>query len=405
MARPTGLPWTLGKVTTKPHPTKVGCYQARGYYNDANGRRRDVTASGQSRAKAERALQVKVNSARTEHRGGDDVLRHDTRLAKAAAVWLDWKRREKIKGKPLSANTLRDYTGYVRNSIDGSTLAELTVVQVNDVARIEAWLTKIADERGETAARQSRKVLSGILGLAERRGAIVASVMHRVQTPGAKPGSTGDRRCTDDECDYDCGKRHLDTRRAFTTEEAGAVMIAADAAKADVADLAHFLFGTGVRISEALHCTSWTDVDLTARTVRVRGTKTAQADRTLTMSPDLTERLRERAALHGNTGLVFGVTYFATKLGAPRDRNNVSKALRRVFATAGVQWAGTHTFRRTVASWMDEAGHPLAEIANQLGHADTNVTAKYLGRKTAPTRAADVMVLPEHATKGRLRVV
>ncbi len=92
---------------------------------------------------------------------------------------------------------------------------------------------------------------------------------------------------------------------------------------------------------------------------------------------------------------MFGVTYFATKAGASRDRNNVSKAMRRVLEASDVQWAGTHTFRRTVASWLDEAGAPLAEIANQLGHADINVTAKYLGRKTAPTRAADIMVLPE----------
>ena len=47
----------------------------------------------------------------------------------------------------------------------------------------------------------------------------------------------------------------------------------------------------------------------------------------------LAERLRERRDLHGAKGLVFGVTYFTTKAGQPRDRNNVSKALRRVFAT------------------------------------------------------------------------
>ena len=79
--------------------------------------------------------------------------------------------------------------------------------------------------------------------------------------------------------------------------------------------------------------------------------------------------------------------------GTGRVRNNVSKALRRVFSAAGVQWAGTDTFRRTVASWMDEAGCSLAEIAYQLGHADVDVTAGYLGRRTKPTRAADVMVL------------
>lgn len=398
MARPAAQPYTLGKITYTEHPTLPGQVQARGYFRDDNHTRREVTASGKTEAAARRALQGKVNAARDDYRGGDDLLSSGTKMTQAAAVWLDWKDRE---GK--SANTMRDYRGYVKNSILGSGLANLTVVQANDVARIEAWLAAIADERGPAAAKGSRKVLSGILGLAERRGAIPSSVMHRAQTPGVKPGSNGDRKCTDPECDLECGKRHLDTRRAFTADEATTVQRIADNAKADVGDLAAFLFGTGCRVSEALHCVSWADVDLNAGTVRVRGTKTAQADRMLTMPGDLIDRLRERADLHGTTGLVFGVTYFTSKLGQPRDRNNVSRALRRVFAAAGVQWAGTHTFRRTVASWMDEHGCALAEIANQLGHADINVTAGYLGRKTQPTRAADVMVLPR--VTARLRAV
>jgi integrase len=401
MARPASHPYTLGKITYAVHPslrdTKGNAHiQARGYYRDNNNNRREVTASGKTERAAQRALEGKVIAARDDFRGGDDVLSSSTTVAKAADVWLDWKDRE---GK--SANTMRDYRGYVKNSVKGSSLANLTIVQANDVARIEAWLTTIADDRGPAAAKGSRKVLSGILALAERRGAIPSSVMHRVRTPGVKPGSTGDRKCTIEDCDYDCDKRHLDIRRAFTPAEAIRVQETADAAKADVGDLAAFLFGTGVRIHEALHRVKWTHVDLEAGTVYVDGTKTDRSKRLLTMSDDLTERLRIRAATHGTEGLVFGVTYFHTKAGKPRDRNNVSKALRRVFAAAGVQWAGTHTFRRTVASWMDDNGCSLAEIANQLGHGDTNVTAGYLGRKTQPTRAASVMVLPSASTKLR----
>ena len=394
VARPKSAPYTLGRITYAPHPTAAGRTQARGYYTAPNGEVREVRAAGNTEAAARRELQRKVATARDAYTGGDDLLRHDTRLNNAADVWLDWKKRERKNGKPLSANTLRDYSGYIERCIKGSSIANLTLLEVNDVGRIEAWLTDIADNRGETAARQSRKVLGGILGLAERRSAIPASVLHRVQTPGAKAGSTGDRKCSDPDCDFDCGKRHLDTKRAFTPKEAARVQTAADEAKADLGDLAAFLFGTGPRIAEALHCVVWEDVDLATRTVRIRGTKTAQADRVLEMSEALTNRLRQRADRHGTTGLVFGITYFASKLGQPRDKNNVGKALRRVFARADVRWAGTHTFRRTVATWMDEAGAPLAEIANQLGHADINVTAKYLGRKKAPTRAAQVMVLP-----------
>lgn len=43
------------------------------------------------------------------------------------------------------------------------------------------------------------------------------------------------------------------------------------------------------------------------------------------MPAELTDWLRDRAARHGMTGLVFGVTYFASKLGQPRDRNNGSQ--------------------------------------------------------------------------------
>jgi len=402
MARPTNPKYTLGKISFKQHPTREKEIQARGYYVDGNLVRREITARGKSEAGAERELKKNVGKERDRFRGGDSLLSSETRLARAAEVWLDWKRREKKRGKPLASQTLKDYEGYVARSIQGSALANLPLAEANSIGRIEAWLERIADERGETAARQSKKVLSGILGLAERRGAIPASVISRVQTPGAKPGSTGDRRCVTDDCDFDCGKRHLDTRRAFTVDEAVAVQAAADGAKADIGDLAAFLFGTGVRIAEALHNTEWADVDFDARTVRVRGTKTAQADRILVISEGLVDRLAERASKYGDRGLVFGVTYFHSKVGEPRDRNNVSKALRRVFASADVRWAGTHTFRRTVATWLDQDGAPLAEIANQLGHADTNVTAGYLGRTTQPTRAADVMVLPR---PGDLRLV
>lgn len=397
MGRPRNPAYTLGSITYTPHPTRAKMVQARGYYSDSNKRQHEVRAVGSTEAAARRELHKKVNDARDAYRGGAGALQHDTKLVTAAAIWLEWKRRERAK---VRSSTLKEYSGYVDRCIKSSSLSELTVLEANDVNRIEAWLTTIADERGETAAKQARKVLSGILKLAERRTAIPASVIHRVQTPGAAPGSTGDRKCTDPDCDYDCGKRHLDTKRAFTPDEALDIQTHADASIADVGDLVAFLFGTGVRVSEALLHVDWPDVDLEAQTVHVRGTKTAQADRVLAMSDELTERLRRRAELHGTAGLVFGVTRFTSKLGQPRDTSNVLRVLRRVLKTSGAQWAGSHSFRRTVASWMDEAGASLAEIANQLGHANVNVTAGYLGRKVAPTRAASIMVLPAKPALG-----
>lgn len=138
---------------------------------------------------------------------------------------------------------------------------------------------------------------------------------------------------------------------------------------------------------------AWGDVDLEARTVRVRGSKTLAADRTLALSEELALRLRRRGEIWGREGLVFGTTRFGSKRGQAREVGNVLRGIRRILTTAELSWDGSHTFRRTVATWMDAGGAPLAEIANQLGHADVNTTAGYLGRRQPPTRAATVMTL------------
>jgi len=397
MARPSGLPWTLGKVTTKQHPTIPGKWQARGYYNDGDNRRREVTASGDSPTKAVRALQAKVTKASTEYRGGDATLNQSTRVGKAVEVWLDHAGRKRgPNGKRLAENTLVQYQGNADRYVSGSSIEHLTLAQANDVARIERWLAEIADQHGEGASVSARTVLSNTLRLAERQGAIHASVMHRAQRQGASKGSKGDRKCSDPDCDFDCGKRHLDTGRAFTADEFKAVRKAAQISNADLADLVEFLFVTGARIREALHCVAWTDVDLEARTVHIRGTKTKASDRVVMLNEDLADVLARRKEAHGGAGLVFGVTRYESKAGQPRDVNNVLRSLRDALGEAGCGWAGSHTFRRTVATWMDEAGVGLAEIASQLGHANTAVTTRYLARKVAPTRAASIMtVAPE----------
>ena len=51
-----------------------------------------------------------------------------------------------------------------------------------------------------------------------------------------------------------------------------------------------------------------------------------------------------------------------------------------------------HTFRRTVATLLDEAGLPIALAANQLGHADPAMTARvYLGRRGSTAAAGAVL--------------
>ena len=63
------------------------------------------------------------------------------------------------------------------------------------------------------------------------------------------------------------------------------------------------------------------------------------------------------------------------------DQGNSNAAIRQVLDGAGYSWAVPHTFRRTVASLLHEAGVPIVRIADQLGHSDPAMTARvYLGR-------------------------
>lgn len=400
MARQMAPTYTPGKISYSDHPTMAGMKQATALYRDRHQRRREVTGSGKTDAAARRALYARLKELSERHEGGDAVVSHKSTVSETAQAWHDQKTRER-----LSENTLGQYASTIRNHIDGRSVADQKIGDFNTVGCLTAWLQEVADESGEGAASQAYKVAKGVLEMAEEREAIPASVMHRVKRQKAKAGTKGDNRCTDDECDLDCGKRHLDTRRAFTEAEAAKVLEQADKSTADVGDLCHFLYATGVRISEAVLHVEWADLDTKAGKVRVRGTKTANADRVLPLPEWLCARLEARGETYGRTGHVFGQTRVKVNRGKPRDVRNVRERIRTVLRASECEWAATHTFRRTVASRMDAKGVGLAEIANQLGHANIATTARYLGRKDVPTLAAEVMTLPTRTVERHLQAV
>ena len=55
-------------------------------------------------------------------------------------------------------------------------------------------------------------------------------------------------------------------------------------------------------------------------------------------------------------------------------------------------WTVSHTFRRTVATLMDQSGLSARAAADQLGHSHPSLTQDvYYGRRIASTGAADVL--------------
>jgi integrase len=168
----------------------------------------------------------------------------------------------------------------------------------------------------------------------------------------------------------------------------------------DLPDLVDMLLGTGLRVGEALAMT-WDAVDLTAGSVEVWGTvirvkkrglmiKTAPKTRagfgTLLLPSWAVEMLRLRPSGRPDQ------TVFRSALSGLRDRDNVLGDLRSALNTAGFKWVTSHTFRRTVATLMDQSGLTARAAGDQLGHSHPSLTQDvYYGGRIANTGAADVL--------------
>jgi integrase len=86
-------------------------------------------------------------------------------------------------------------------------------------------------------------------------------------------------------------------------------------------------------------------------------------------------------------------TVFCSVVGGLRDRDNAIGDLRNALNAGGLEWAVTsHTFRRTVATLMDQNGLSARAAADQLGHSHPSLTQDvYYGRRIASTGAAEVL--------------
>ena len=58
----------------------------------------------------------------------------------------------------------------------------------------------------------------------------------------------------------------------------------------------------------------------------------------------------------------------------------IRKAFAAAAKAAGLLWCTPHVLRHTAAVWMAEAGVPMAEIAQYLGHTDSRITERVYAR-------------------------
>jgi integrase len=251
------------------------------------------------------------------------------------------------------------------------------MVREATVAVIERFLFELAQERPGNI-KAARAVLSGILGMAVRHGAIATNPMRDVVTPRAVRKEV--RALTVEDV--------ASLRRGIEQWLAAPVSSGPKRAS-DLLDLFDMLLATGARIGEVC-ALRWQDVDLSGeratvticgtvvRTsasglVRQEHTKSAAGHRTITLPRFAIDMLMRRQvnAVPNAQNLIF-----PTRTGTLREPANVRRIWRSARAATGYDWVTPHTFRKTVATLIDaESG--AHDAAAQLGHSRASVTLNH----------------------------
>lgn len=371
MGRPRMPLGTFGALST----TEVapGKWRARTRFRFDDGRLRQVERFAASRSKAEIALKL----ALTEIQATSAVdVKRETRLRDLGERFL----KAKAGRAPRTVDT---YTQSVQRVIIPR-IGDLSVSEATP-ERLQRFLDAVTAEHGPGTAKTARAVLSGMMGLATRSDAVrhnpvreLAPVEAKAQ--GAVPVPLGELAGLLERARHD--KRLI---------------------ALDMVDLLEFIAGTGVRISEAC-ALARRDVDLAAGTVAIKAnavravgkgvirqehTKTDAGGRRIRLPGALVGILGDRRVRGGPNphGLVF-----PTVLGNLRDPRNTARDWSTARARLGIADYTFHSFRKTVATALDQAGLTPRDIAEYLGHADPSLTmGTYMSKTVGGSRAADAI--------------
>ncbi len=160
---------------------------------------------------------------------------------------------------------------------------------------------------------------------------------------------------------------------------------------------------TGLRISELLGL-EWANFDETAASLTITGkvvraagkglmrideTKTAAGRRTLPLPAFAVTVLSARRGVpyFGQQTMIFPST-----AGTWRDPDNFRARWREVRQDLGVPDATSHSFRKTVATLIDDEGLSARIGADHLGHSRISMTQdKYMARGRVHTAVADLL--------------
>jgi integrase len=254
-------------------------------------------------------------------------------------------------------------------------------------ARLDAALRSMRTAHGPTMARQARTLLRGALQLAVLNNVLGANPVRDVQSIKSKGQPKGAQALT-----------------AIQLSDLLVKLRASEACqKRDLTDPITILVATGLRRSELL-ALRWTDFDAEAGTISVTGkvirekskglvrvdeTKTAAGRRVIPLPAFAIATLTKRRSLPylGQQSVIFPSTN-----GTLRDPDNFAGQWRRIRDELGVPDVSSHSFRKTVATLIDDAGLSARIGADHLGHAKVSMTQdRYMSRGRVHNQVAELL--------------
>jgi integrase/recombinase XerC len=164
---------------------------------------------------------------------------------------------------------------------------------------------------------------------------------------------------------------------------------AGDPEAARDAALAELLYGSGLRVSEALGLTL-NDVDLASGVARVTGK--GSKERLAPLSDTAIAALKAYLMLrHGFSPTPAEQAFFLGQRGGPLQRRQANRILEAMSKKAGLPTAvSPHVLRHSFASHMLQSGADMRAVQELLGHARLSTTQRYTHLDLAQlTRAYD----------------
>lgn len=374
MARPRLPLGTLGNISVAEMPDGSGMYRAKANYRKPNGMLGQLTRTRRSGIKAKLAVQSAFELLNDMD---GSAISPDMRMTSLADLFVTEKTARRSPG------TVQTYQVAIDAHIKPG-LGDLTIREAGNVQRLNGFLMAIAKTRGHGAAKNCRSVLSGMMAMAVRNGALERNPVGEVE-PIEKPNKPGSK--------------------PLPPEQLGKFLTALDSderMKTDVnlPDVLKVMAGTGMRMGETLGLT-WAAIDFDASTIEVarqakylkgKGavlqdfTKTHASMRRITVPKAVMDVLRERKAraIPNDYGLVF-VSANADVL----DPNNAERALRERRDAMGFPGITSHSLRKCVATMLDAAGMSARDIADYLGHSRPSMTMDvYMQRSRSTVESA-----------------